>query len=75
MSESPGIAVSLGPAPPVEAIPRPDTPAAPRRLAAQRVLPLRHPGRWIITAVVLVLVAHPGSHRGHREEGRWAGKA
>ncbi|MFF2463603.1 amino acid ABC transporter permease [Streptomyces mirabilis] len=57
MSESPGIAVSSGSAPPVEAIPRPDTPAGPKPLAAQRVLPLRRPGRWIITAVVLVLVA------------------
>ncbi|MFD7168493.1 amino acid ABC transporter permease [Streptomyces violascens] len=57
MSESPGIAVSSGSAPPTEAIPRPDTPAAPTPLAAQRVLPLRRPGRWIGTAVVLVLVA------------------
>ncbi|MGW3666672.1 amino acid ABC transporter permease [Streptomyces sp. NPDC005141] len=57
MSESPGIAVSSGSAPPAEAIPRPDVPAAPKPLAAQRVLPLRRPGRWIITAVVLVLVA------------------
>ncbi|MDO0924719.1 amino acid ABC transporter permease [Streptomyces sp. TG1A-8] len=57
MSESPGIAVSSGPAPPAEAIPRPDTPAEPKPLAAQRVLPLRRPGRWIGTAVVLVLVA------------------
>ncbi|MFF2848828.1 amino acid ABC transporter permease [Streptomyces sp. NPDC058001] len=56
MSESPGTAVSSGSAPPAEAIPRPDTPAAPKPLAAQRVLPLRRPGRWIITAVVLVLV-------------------
>ncbi|MEV7402912.1 amino acid ABC transporter permease [Streptomyces sp. NPDC091267] len=57
MSESPGIAVSSGSAPPAEAVPRPGPPAAPKPLAAQRVLPLRHPGRWIITAVVLVLVA------------------
>jgi polar amino acid transport system permease protein len=28
-----------------------------RPLSAQRVLPLRHPGRWIVTAVVLVVVA------------------
>ncbi|WEH38198.1 amino acid ABC transporter permease [Streptomyces sp. AM 2-1-1] len=27
------------------------------RLAAERVLPLRHPWRWVLTAVVLVLVA------------------
>ncbi|MCT9007443.1 amino acid ABC transporter permease [Streptomyces sp. NPDC054766] len=57
MSQSPGAAVSSGSAPPAEAIPRPDVPAAPKPLAAQRVLPLRRPGRWIITAVVLVLVA------------------
>jgi polar amino acid transport system permease protein len=49
--------VSFGSAPPAEAIPRPDVPAPPKPLAAQRVLPLRRPGRWIITAVVLVLVA------------------
>ncbi|OQQ14185.1 polar amino acid ABC transporter permease [Streptomyces sp. M41(2017)] len=57
MSESPGIAVSSGSAPPAEVIPRSDVPAAPKPLTAQRVLPLRRPGRWIITAVVLVLVA------------------
>ncbi|MFD5520313.1 amino acid ABC transporter permease [Streptomyces sp. NPDC127066] len=57
MSQPPGSAVSLGPATPAEAIPRTDLPAAPRPLAAQRVLPLRRPGRWIITAVVLVLAA------------------
>ncbi|MFF4554800.1 amino acid ABC transporter permease [Streptomyces sp. NPDC001422] len=57
MSESPGIAVSSGSAPPAEVIPRSDVPAAPTPLTAQRVLPLRRPGRWIITAVVLVLVA------------------
>ncbi|WHM40789.1 amino acid ABC transporter permease [Streptomyces sp. BPTC-684] len=56
MSEPPGIAVSSGSAPP-EAMPRPDAPTAPKTPAAQRVLPLRHPGRWIVTAVVLVLVA------------------
>jgi polar amino acid transport system permease protein len=28
-----------------------------RSLSAQRVIPLRHPGRWIATAVVLVLAA------------------
>ncbi|MFG2436711.1 amino acid ABC transporter permease [Streptomyces sp. NPDC048508] len=57
MSESPGIAVSSGSAPPAEVIPRSDVPAAPKPLTAQRVLPLRRPGRWIITAVVLVAVA------------------
>lgn len=29
----------------------------PRPLSAQRVIPLRHPGRWVATAVVLVVVA------------------
>ncbi|MER5387000.1 amino acid ABC transporter permease [Streptomyces sp. NPDC002688] len=57
MSESPGIAVSSGSALPAQAVPRPDVSASPKPLAAQRVLPLRRPGRWIITAVVLVLVA------------------
>jgi polar amino acid transport system permease protein len=49
MSEPPGAAVSLVEAPPA------DTPSKP--LSAQRVQPLRRPGRWIATAVVLVLVA------------------
>ncbi|MFF8926407.1 amino acid ABC transporter permease [Streptomyces longwoodensis] len=48
MSESPA-AVSLVTAPPT------DTPSRP--VAAQRVQPLRRPGRWIATAVVLVLAA------------------
>ncbi|WP_329250840.1 amino acid ABC transporter permease [Streptomyces canus] len=50
MSEPPGTAVSV-----TEAPPQPDAPSKP--LAAQRVLPLRRPGRWIATAVVLVLTA------------------
>ncbi|MFI9155037.1 amino acid ABC transporter permease [Streptomyces sp. NPDC053367] len=50
MSEPPGAAVSLARATPA-------APAPPRPLAAQRVLPLRRPGRWIATAVVLVLLA------------------
>ncbi|MFE2301761.1 amino acid ABC transporter permease [Streptomyces sp. NPDC059445] len=57
MSQPPGAAVSLGSAPPAEAVPRLDLPGASDRPAAQRVLPLRRPGRWIVTAVVLVLVA------------------
>ncbi|MET8096696.1 amino acid ABC transporter permease [Streptomyces sp. NPDC005236] len=57
MSQPPGSAVSFGSAPPAEAIPRTDFPAASEPLSAQRVLPLRRPGRWIVTAVVLVLVA------------------
>ncbi|GGW10410.1 amino acid ABC transporter permease [Streptomyces capoamus] len=50
MSEPPGTAVSTA-EPPVRA----DTPSPP--LTAQRVQPLRRPGRWIVTAAVLVLVA------------------
>ncbi|KOV88040.1 MULTISPECIES: amino acid ABC transporter permease [unclassified Streptomyces] len=50
MSEPPGAAVSLAEAPPVTDVPS-------HRLSAQRVQPLRRPGRWIVTAVVLVLVA------------------
>jgi polar amino acid transport system permease protein len=49
MSEPLGAAVSPGTAPPPITVSRP--------LSAQRVLPLRHPGRWIVTAVVLVVVA------------------
>ncbi|MEW2404897.1 amino acid ABC transporter permease [Streptomyces griseoviridis] len=49
MSEPPGAAVSLAEAPAA------DTPS--ETLTAQRVVPLRRPGRWIATAVVLVLVA------------------
>ncbi|MFF4117342.1 amino acid ABC transporter permease [Streptomyces sp. NPDC001714] len=49
MSEPPGATIA------------PEVPSAadepPKSLAAQRVLPLRRPGRWIATAVVLVLVA------------------
>ncbi|MFF1283026.1 amino acid ABC transporter permease [Streptomyces sp. NPDC058299] len=50
MSEPPGAALSLAEAPP-------PTDAPPRPLTAQRVQPLRRPGRWIVTAVVLVLVS------------------
>ncbi|MFY4717197.1 amino acid ABC transporter permease [Streptomyces sp. LaBMicrA B280] len=49
MSRPPGAAVSLAEAPPAT---EPSTPPA-----AQRVRPLRRPGRWITTAVVLVVVA------------------
>ncbi|MEU9149692.1 amino acid ABC transporter permease [Streptomyces sp. NPDC048417] len=49
MSEPPG-ALSVAEAPP-----RTDVPSKP--LGAQRVQPLRRPGRWIATAVVLVVVA------------------
>ncbi|MGW4990968.1 amino acid ABC transporter permease [Streptomyces mirabilis] len=44
MSESLGSAVPL-------------STTEPRAAAAQRVLPLRHPGRWIASAIVLVVVA------------------
>ncbi|MFJ4578162.1 amino acid ABC transporter permease [Streptomyces echinatus] len=50
MSEPPGAAVSLAEAPI-------STDIRSRQLTAQRVQPLRRPGRWIVTAVVLVLVA------------------
>ncbi|MFF5438654.1 amino acid ABC transporter permease [Streptomyces achromogenes] len=50
MSEPPGAAVSLAEAPTSV-----DTPS--KRLEAPRVQPQRRPGRWIVTAVVLVLVA------------------
>src|SRR3954468_7651913 len=49
MSEPPGATVTLPEAPTA------DEPS--KALTAQRVLPLRRPGRWIPTAVVLVLVA------------------
>ena len=49
MSEPPGATVTLPEAPTA------DEPS--KALTAQRVLPLRRPGRWIATAVVLVLVA------------------
>ncbi|GAA2454330.1 amino acid ABC transporter permease [Streptomyces glaucus] len=49
MSELPG-----GVVPFAEASPAPTPPEKP---TAQRVQPLRRPGRWIVTAVVLVLVA------------------
>ncbi|MBD0419003.1 amino acid ABC transporter permease [Streptomyces sp. TRM S81-3] len=49
MSQPPGAAVSLAEAPPAGTTSRPP--------AAQRVLPLRRPGRWIATAAVLVVVA------------------
>ena len=62
MSEPLTVAVSSGTAPP--AVPHTDPPPSnagtdtdPPPLAAQRVLPLRHPGRWIVTAVVVVLIA------------------
>jgi polar amino acid transport system permease protein len=45
---------SLGTVLPPDTSPPPETPSP---VAAQRVQPLRHPGRWITTAVVLVLVA------------------
>ncbi|MEW1828835.1 amino acid ABC transporter permease [Streptomyces sp. NPDC088196] len=49
MSEPPGTTVSLAEAPSAD--------APSKTLTAQRVQPLRRPGRWIITLVVLVVVA------------------
>ncbi len=49
MSEPPGVTVTFAEAPKTDDPPQP--------LAAQRVLPLRRPGRWIVTAVVLIVVA------------------
>ncbi|MEU6683273.1 amino acid ABC transporter permease [Streptomyces sp. NPDC046832] len=49
MSEPPGATVTL---PEARATAEP-----PKAVTAQRVLPLRRPGRWIATAVVLVLAA------------------
>lgn len=54
MSEPPGSAVS--PVRPSEP-PAPTAPEAAGPLSAQRVQPLRRPGRWILTALVLVLAA------------------
>ncbi|MCL2553190.1 MAG: amino acid ABC transporter permease, partial [Actinomycetia bacterium] len=54
-------AVVDGTAPPTESGPEsaaPPAPAAePSAPTAQRVIPLRHPWRWVATAVVLVLLA------------------
>ncbi|MFE4867328.1 amino acid ABC transporter permease [Streptomyces sp. NPDC056682] len=49
MSEPPGATVALAEPLIIDGSSKP--------LTAQRVLPLRRPGRWIVTAVVLVLVA------------------
>ncbi|MDX3070800.1 amino acid ABC transporter permease [Streptomyces sp. MI02-7b] len=59
MSEPPGTAVSSRPAPPAQEPAKGPEPGPPPR-SAQRVLPLRRPGRWIATAIVLVLVAQIG---------------
>ncbi|MGW4197778.1 amino acid ABC transporter permease [Streptomyces sp. NPDC005004] len=50
MSEPPGVVVTAAPI----------SDAQSKQLRAQRVQPLRRPGRWIATAVVLVLVAQIG---------------
>ncbi|MER7925534.1 MULTISPECIES: amino acid ABC transporter permease [unclassified Streptomyces] len=49
MSEPPGTTVSLAEAPSAD--------APSKTLTAQRVQPLRRPGRWIVTLAVLVVVA------------------
>ncbi|MFJ5213849.1 amino acid ABC transporter permease [Streptomyces sp. NPDC088354] len=59
MSEPPGTAVSSRTAPPAQEPAKGPEPGPPPR-SAQRVLPLRRPGRWIATAIVLVLVAQIG---------------
>ncbi|MER6531045.1 amino acid ABC transporter permease [Streptomyces sp. NPDC001508] len=49
MTEPPGGAVSLTAPPPAD--------TSSKTLSAQRVVPLRRPGRWAVTVVVLVVVA------------------
>ncbi|MFJ3697169.1 amino acid ABC transporter permease [Streptomyces sp. NPDC090052] len=62
-SAPPDEPVTAGPSPvppgqpPAGSVAGPDHPVRDPRLAAERVLPLRHPWRWVLTAVVLVLVA------------------
>lgn len=55
MSESPPPAPAPAAIP--EAAPTPVPDKDPDRPSAQRVIPLRHPGRWITTVVVLIVVA------------------
>ena len=65
MSESPPPALTAAATPPEDtppeaALPGAPTPGPPKgrdALSAQRVIPLRHPWRWALTAVVLVVVA------------------
>ncbi|WP_433889950.1 amino acid ABC transporter permease [Streptomyces sp. CA-111067] len=59
MSDSSPPAGVADAAPDVPPSPPPSPPPAPGpdALKAQRVIPLRHPGRWIATLVVLVVVA------------------
>ncbi|WP_329181459.1 amino acid ABC transporter permease [Streptomyces sp. NBC_01477] len=58
MSESSPPAAAAAPASPPAADSPPPVPGkAADALSAQRVIPLRHPGRWLLTAVVLVLAA------------------
>jgi polar amino acid transport system permease protein len=53
MTESPPAAPAAAAAP----APPPDPGKAPDRQVAQRVIPLRHPWRWVLTALVLVVLA------------------
>ncbi|MDO9395960.1 MAG: amino acid ABC transporter permease [Herbiconiux sp.] len=55
-------AVTAPPAPPAAADPRGTLPPGIdlKRLAERRVVPLRHPLRWVITALVLVLLLNVG---------------
>lgn len=48
--------VAVPPAPAASPV-RPPGPVDPRALSNQRVIPLRYPGRWIATAVVLIILA------------------
>ncbi|WP_333767932.1 amino acid ABC transporter permease [Streptomyces sp. IBSBF 2435] len=58
MSESSPPAAAAAPASPPAADSPPPVPGkAADALSAQRVIPLRHPGRWLLTGVVLVLAA------------------
>lgn len=58
MNESPAVPSATAPTTkvPIAAVPRTDTTSV-ESPPVQRVVPLRHPGRWIATAVVLVVIA------------------
>ncbi|WNI19389.1 amino acid ABC transporter permease [Actinacidiphila sp. ITFR-21] len=60
MSEPPPPASVAASSPPGDTVVDQSTPPGekePDRLSAQRVIPLRHPWRWVLTVVVLVVVA------------------
>lgn len=61
--------------PGVAAVEQPPTPPAPedlRRLAERRVIPLRHPARWIATVLVLVVVLNFGQTLFTNPQWEWA---